>query len=80
MTIQQIDPRRLPTSVRNANRDLLRNFIAADPYARGHLTRRQFILYNGRGHFRYAMPAKPTHRQLSRLFAQSAIRFWSHGI
>jgi len=34
MTAQRIDPRRPPSEVRRVNRDLLAQFIGADPYGR----------------------------------------------
>ena len=34
MTVQRIDPRRLPSEVRRVNRGLMDMFIGADPYGR----------------------------------------------
>jgi hypothetical protein len=80
MTVQRIDPPRLPSEVRRVNRGLMAQSIGADPYGRRHLSRRAIVLYNGEGIFRYALNGKPNERMLRKLYRETRVRFWSKGI
>jgi hypothetical protein len=80
MTVQRMDPRRLPSEVRRVNRDLLAQFISADRFGRGYLeSPRAIMLYNGDGFFRYAVGHRPSRKMLLRLFRETPVR-WSSGI
>ena len=78
MTVQRIDPRRLPSEVRRVNRGLMAQFIGADPYGRRHLSpRKSIVLYNGEGHFKVCV-----EREAQRAHAPQAVpgyppRLWS---
>ena len=82
MTVQRIDPRRLPPPVRRVNRGLLDRFVGADLYdGPGHLSPwRVFVLYNGDGYFRYALNRRPSRRALRKLHRDTPVRFWSKGV
>ena len=81
MTVQRIDPRRLPSEVRRVNRGLMDMFIGADPYGRRHLSpRKSIVLYNGEGHFRYALNERLNERTLRKLYDLTPVRYWSKGI
>ena len=81
MTVQRIDPRRLPSEVRRVNRDLLARFIGAYPYGRRHLSpRKSIVLYNREGHFRNALNERLNERTLRKLYDLTPVRYWSKGV
>ena len=81
MTVQRIDPRRLPSEVRRVNRGLMDMFIGADPYGRRHLNpRKSIVLYTADGHFGYALDRVPNKGALRRLYEQAGVRYWSRGV
>ena len=49
MTVQRIDPRRLPSEVRRINRGLMAEFVGADPYGRRNLSPRKSIVFTTGG-------------------------------
>ena len=81
MTAQRIDPRRPPSEVRRVNRDLLAQFIGADPHGRRPLSpRKSIVLYNGDGCFRYALNERPSRSAFLKLYQQTPVRFWAKGL
>ena len=81
MTVQRIDPRRLPSDVRRVNRGLMDMFIGADPYGRRHLSaRRSVVLYTADGRFGYALDRIPHAGVLRRLYEEAGVRYWSRGV
>ncbi len=81
MTVQRIDPRRLPSEFRRVNRGLMGMFIGADPYGRRHLNpRKSTILYLADGRFGYALDRVPNKGVLRRLYEQAGVRYWSKGV
>ena len=81
MTVQRIDPRRLPAEVRRINRGRMDMFIGLDPYGRRHLSPRKSIILYGEGCvFGYALNEVPRDRVLRRLREQAGVLYWSKGI
>jgi hypothetical protein len=79
-TITEIDPRDLDPMIRRVNRGLMVKFINDDLLARAALdVRTSIVLYDGAEVFAWAVPTLPDVALLARLYASSAIRYWSKG-
>lgn len=81
MTTRRIDPRRLPSEVRRVNRDLMAQFIGADPYGRRHPEPMQVDRSLQRGRlFSVRVERKPNHSTFLKLYQQTPVRLYSRGV